>query len=378
MRNKLVGIERRGPDEIVVCGILDDDIYSLEIELRLSLSDLRIISIDGKWRRWTTPECPRAIEPLKEAIGLCINEEGLYEKIRKEIGKLSCRHFANLLIECCDAVRSAKDVILEDLKKGARREVQLDIRDFFPSCQKNEGGTLIDLHVHTYPASSCASSSIEEQIMEAKRIGLDGICITDHNYLWDMSKIEELRERYNFLVLAGTEITTDQGDILVFGIKEMPFYKGIVRLEDLRNLVKEAGGFMIAAHPFRGFLISGVESLGLTPEKAADRELFSFVDAVEVLNGRVNVGENIFTKRVSEICKLPGTGGSDAHETKEIGIYATYFEQKIKNEKELVEALKNGTYSACILRGHQFGSVNHEDKKELGKDNKANGTASKT
>ena len=378
MRNKLVGVERRGPDKIVVSGILDDDIYSLEIELRVRLSDLRIISIDGKWRRWTTPECPRAIEPLKEAIGFCINEEGLYEKIRRQIGKLSCRHFANLLIECCDTVRSAKDFILEELKKDSKKETQLNISDFFPSCQKKKEGTLIDLHVHTYPASSCASSSIEEQIAEAKKAGLDGICITDHNYLWDMAKIEDLRERYNFLVLAGTEITTDEGDILVFGIKKMPPYRGIVRIEELRSLVKDSGGFMIAAHPFRGFLISGVESLGLTPERAAQRKLFSFVDAIEVLNGRVNVGENIFTKKVAEICRLPATGGSDAHETKEIGIYATYFEQRIRNEKELVDALKNGTYSACILRGHQFGSFSHEDKKGLGKDSKKNGAASKT
>ncbi len=350
MRNKLVGIERIAPDEILVHGILDDDIYSLEIDLKVKLSDLRIISIEGRWNRWTTPECPRAIEPLKEATGLCIAEKGLYEKIRKEIGKRSCRHFANLLIECCDAVMSAKDFIEKEQQRLIKAQQQVDIKEFFPTCVK-ENGTLIDLHIHTYPASPCASNSIEEQIEAAKKIGLDAICITDHNYIWDKQSIEKLIDKHEFLVLRGTEITTDQGDILVFGLNKMPSKKGIINAKELREIVKEENGFMIAAHPFRGFLISDFQSLGLTPEKASKRELFKLVDAVEVLNGRVNASENIFTKKVSDICNLPGTGGSDAHETGEVGIYATYFPDKISTEDELIDALKNSAYSACILKG---------------------------
>ncbi len=349
MRNKLVGIEKIAPDEILVHGILDDDIYSLEIDLRVSLSDLRIISIEGRWKRWTTPECPRAIEPLKEAVGLCIAESGLYEKIRKEIGKKSCRHFANLLIECCDTVKNAKGFIEKEQEKLVRPQEKINIEDVFPSCPKEEG-TLIDLHVHTYPASSCASNSIEEQIEAAKSVGLDAICITDHNYIWDKQSIERLIDKHGFLVLRGTEITTDQGDILVFGLNKIPAKKGLISAMELREIVKEEGALMIAAHPFRGFLISDVQSLGLTPEKASKRELFKLVDAVEVLNGRVNASENIFTKKVSDICDLPGTGGSDAHETSEIGIYATYFQEKISTEKELIEALKSKAYFACILK----------------------------
>jgi len=352
MRNKVVGIERIAPDEVLVHGILDDDIYSLEIDLRVRLSDLRIVSIDGRWKRWTTPECPLAIEKLKEAIGISINEDGIYDKIRREIGKKSCRHFANLLIECCDSIRKAKEVISKEQKKIAKKQKQLNIRDVFPLCKK-DNGTLIDLHVHTYPASPCASSSIEEQIEEAKRIGLDAICITDHDYIWDKKEIESLCEKHNFLVLRGSEITTDQGDILVFGLKELPSKKGLMNIEALRREVEKSNGFMIAAHPFRGFLISDIESLGLTPEKAAEREVFRLVDAIEVLNGRVNANENIFTKKVAEICDLPEIGGSDAHETKEVGIYATYFEDKIEDEKGLIEALKSRRYSPCILKGVQ-------------------------
>ncbi len=354
MRNKLVGIERIGPDELLVHGLLDDDIYSLEIDLKVRLSDLRIISIDGKWKRWTTPECPRAVDFLKSAMGICVKESNLYERIRRDIGKKSCRHFANLLIECCDAIKSSQNIILKEQEKNYQQQKQeqdINVKEIFSDCLHKDG-MLIDLHVHTYPASSCASDSLEDQIKEAKNIGLNAICLTDHNYIWDKDIVESIKDKLDFLILRGTEITTDQGDILVFGLEEVPNNtRGMIKLEELREEVIKRKGFMIAAHPFRGFLIFGVDQLGLTPKKASKRKLFQFIDAIEVLNGRVNNNENIFTHKVANICKLPETGGSDAHESKEVGIYATYFKEKIENEKELIDALKNSAYQPCILKG---------------------------
>ncbi len=35
----------------------------------------------------------------------------------------------------------------------------------------------------------------------------------------------------------------------------------------------------------------------------------------------------------------------------EVGLYATRFEAKIEDERDLVEALKSGKYSACAFRG---------------------------
>jgi len=350
MRNKLIGIERSGPDELLVHGLLDDDIYSLEIDLKIKIPDLRIISIDGRWKRWTTPECPRAIKSLKHAIGLSINEDGIYERIRREIGKKSCRHFANLIIECCDAINNAKDSIIKEEKERYQQKQEVDIKEVFANCIK-ANGMLIDLHVHTYPASSCASNSIEDQIKEAKKIGLDGICLTDHNYVWDRNKVEELKDKFGFLILRGTEITTDQGDILVFGLNKG--FDNIVSLEKLKKEVEKNNGFMIAAHPFRGFLIFGIDELGLTPENASKRKVFKLVDAVETLNGRVNNNENLFTHEVAQICGLPETGGSDAHNITEVGIYATHFEDKIMNEGDLIIALKNKKYMPCILKSHK-------------------------
>ena len=106
MRNKLISVARKGPATLAIHAVLDDDIYGLEIDLQVRLADLTFLSIDGRWNRHTTPECPRSLEFLQAAVGLRV-EDGIDQKIHKIIGRKSCRHFANLLIECCRAAGEA-------------------------------------------------------------------------------------------------------------------------------------------------------------------------------------------------------------------------------------------------------------------------------
>ncbi|MDY6879358.1 MAG: PHP domain-containing protein [Desulfatiglans sp.] len=207
---------------------------------------------------------------------------------------------------------------------------------------------IIDLHVHSSPASPCSSAPIDELIEEAKKIELDGICITDHNYVWDPSDVEDLRQKHGFLILRGNEITTNQGDILVFGMDTD--IQGIIKLEELREQVLDAGGIMIAAHPFRGFKVFGVGQLGLSTEQAMERAVFRSVDAIEILNGRVTEAENALSSEVAQGLQIPATGGSDAHEVQEIGVYATQFSNTIHDENSLIEAIKKGTCNAIAYR----------------------------
>lgn len=384
-RNKLVSIVRKDNDTLEIHGILDDNIYSLQIDCCVSISGLEILSICGKWDRWTTPECHRAENVLKEAVGFII-EDGLEDKIHKTIGRKGCRHFANLLIECClSAKQSALIARWEDAKKKdssltfdnfkssvqnnaekpsnlkpalkeahkntslADQTIQNDARKkSFEKKDASQKDMIIDLHVHTFPASPCSSASVDALIKEAKHIGLDGICLTDHNYVWSPDEIEDLRQKHGFLVLRGNEITTAQGDMLVFG-----YYRdiqGIISLEELRKEVIQSGGFIISAHPFRGFLVVGAAQLGLTVEKGAQRQVFKLVDAVEVLNGKVTEKENNFALNVAKSLSLPVTGGSDAHEVYEVGQYATCFQNKINNENDLVDALKNSKFEPVKYR----------------------------
>lgn len=343
-RNKLVNVRRQDSHTLAVHGVLDDDIYSLEIDVAVSLPDLRIKTISGKWNRWTTPECPRANQFLKEAAGLEIRRADLVEKVRQTVRRKSCRHYANLLVECCQAVEEAAARLSESSNEAAIEAGQ-PVREKQPVRQTGKssgGGCCIDLHIHSAPASPCSSVAVNQIIDAAKNLGLDGICLTDHNYLWGSKEVEELRQKHGFLVLRGNEITTDQGDVLVFGLEKN--IQGIVKLDALRREVSAVGGVIILAHPFRGFLTFNVAELGLTPQKAAARDLFQYVDAVEVLNAKVTEKENNLAAEVAQILGLPATGGSDAHEVEEVGLYATRFAASITNEEELINALQAGDY----------------------------------
>lgn len=380
LRNKQVSVDRSGLNELTVHGRLDDDLYGLTITATFSLDELEILSIDGAWHRYTTPECPRALLFLSEAVGQKL-QPGFRDKIQKTVGRKGCRHYANLLLEMAHSAKKAALVIAYQQAKANNPELTME--DFInsqesgapsvqiekkaepdrPAVQVAEpakpierkkiirpsgNGLLIDMHMHTSPASPCSSIHVDDIIEEAKKIGLDGVVLTDHNYCWSREDLEDLRQKHGYLVLGANEVITEMGDVLVYGLDRN--FKGVTRIADLRNQVLEAGGFMAAAHPFRGFLIVGAQQMGLTVEKAAEREMFKMVDALEVLNGKVTADENSFSARVAEALNLPGLAGSDAHEAGSVGCYATEFKAKITNEQDLVQALRNGDFQPVVPR----------------------------
>lgn len=106
-RNKLVGIEYGKEGSLLVHGVLDDNIYGMEIDFEVNLPDLEITAINGEMKRFTNPGCPPAVPVLQNAVGLRLNQEDLAARVNREVGRKGCRHFANLLLECADAVIQA-------------------------------------------------------------------------------------------------------------------------------------------------------------------------------------------------------------------------------------------------------------------------------
>ena len=377
-RNKLVSISREDDDTLVIHGVLEDHIFALELDVVIGMDDLKIHSIDGKWNRQETPVCHLAVPFLQEAVGYTIDAQDFGRQVNKMVGRKSCPHYANILIECCDAALEAVSVIKwEEAKKdqqGLTFEKYLEggVSDTIekkavystprvanspskepaiitPAVKKEiTTGFNIDLHMHSFPASPCSSVSVDQLILEAKRIGLDAVCLTDHNYVWTPEETMDLTQKHGFLVLRANEITTDQGDMLVFGMYQD--VKGIIKLAELKQLIDDSEGFMIAAHPFRGFLVFNTSQIGLTVEKAMQRPVFKMVHAIEILNGKVTDQENAFAGEVAAGLNLPATGGSDAHDLKDVGKYATRFSQAIQNEKDLLAALKGGVFEPIEYR----------------------------
>jgi len=221
--------------------------------------------------------------------------------------------------------------------------------------------TIVDMHVHTTRGASDSALRPEELASEARRLGLTGVHVCEHDRLWDPYELERYRKQHRLLVANGMEVSTDLGHILTLGLDH--YVAGIRRAEELRRVVEEAGGYMIVAHPFRHlfdpahFRRMGGEPFNLTPEQAARLPVFQLVDAVEALNGCNTLGENLFALRVARVLGKPVTGGSDAHSNQGIGIYVTVFERELESEKRMLEELRAGRHYAAY--GFRQGSLTH-------------------
>ena len=211
---------------------------------------------------------------------------------------------------------------------------------------------LIDLHTHSYPKSDDSFVNVDDLIDRAKSLGLDGICLTEHDAFWDKNDIRDLCRRHEFLVLPGSEINTDAGHILVFGLEEYVF--GMHKPSFLRHAVNKHGGVMIAAHPYRRRYLGkpgiDAEARAEMLQRALEDDIFLMCDAIEGNNGRGREDENEFSMDISSVFALQATGGSDAHRVEQLGTVATRFQRSISNLDDFIRELKAGRFSAEPLR----------------------------
>jgi len=212
--------------------------------------------------------------------------------------------------------------------------------------------SVFDLHVHTLRGSSDSSLAPEELIRDAARIGLDGVCLTEHSGGWEPAELQRTFGDSGLTVIQGLEVATEMGHVLVLGMQR--YEAGIGRIGELRRAVDRAGGVMISAHPFRNMFSRPPYSSNLLYPEVADvpndaqdasrHPLFAIVDDIEVLNGANSTKENAFASEVARCLGLCGTGGSDVHSTHGLGSSVTVFDGEVRSESDLVEALKAKAY----------------------------------
>ena len=217
---------------------------------------------------------------------------------------------------------------------------------------------IFDLHIHTTKGSADSSLSPEDLILEAERLGLRGLCLTEHSGPWDRHEFERFASRHNVVLVRAMEADTDMGHMLAFGLDK--YQSGFHRAAELCRAAQAGGGFVVSAHPFRGVLGKHMrerpylyrslpdEPLPNIPEDALDHPVFKLANAIEVVNGGTADEENGFAMEVATRLKMPITGGSDAHSTHGLGRYVTAFEDEIQNEAEFLNALRSGKYFPAV------------------------------
>lgn len=200
----------------------------------------------------------------------------------------------------------------------------------------------IDLHMHEKTFSKDSFLELEEMVSIAKRQGLDGICITDHDSMGLKSYAEQYTKKSGFPIFVGIEYYSLQGDILAFGIDEYPRER--IDAQDFIDLVHEQGGVVISAHPFRH------NRRGL--EKHLD--VLKDVDAIEILNGSTMPDAAMMAVHYAKKYDYAVTGGSDCHYGHKVGTCATYFEKPIHTMAELVNAIRNKECKAAFSQDYSY------------------------
>lgn len=190
--------------------------------------------------------------------------------------------------------------------------------------------TIIDMHLHVSPRSPCSVMPVED-LMNNLSQRLDAICITDH---WVLEPIEYLKFQ-DFPIYFGAEITCDLGDILAYGIEQLPPHN--LSAQDALDFIHKQGGMAVCPHAYSDWHYA-----------FGDEVLNYDFDAIE-LNGQMNKSINEMAKRAAKIMDLPTIGGSDSHSVPQLNTIATRFEDEIFSIDDIVKAIKEKKCKAIYL-----------------------------
>jgi len=190
---------------------------------------------------------------------------------------------------------------------------------------------LLEIHTHSRKHSKCSKADPVDIVKRARKKGVQGVIITEHEYQWTADELASLRRESevenSFIVLSGQEVKTNIGHVLVYGADRSISDK--VDLAELRNMFPRAA--LIWAHPFRG---------GAIPSK--DELLNPMLDSVEIFNINHTQKENYLALQLWHKYKFNAVAGTDAHDEKDIGLFSTQVLHPVTNIEEFVEELKKG------------------------------------
>jgi hypothetical protein len=209
---------------------------------------------------------------------------------------------------------------------------------------------ILDLHLHS-EASDDSRAPVEAYLkwLARKRDErpLEGLVLTEHRQFNAAADYRDLEDKYGLLILKASEVETDYGHVLVYGVnddmlKHFDFKNVRLSAQEVITEVARMGGIAMPCHP-------GRPTIGLI-EHYQKKPPIEGVVGVEALNGGSKKGEN---ERVAGLVQAYGYhafGGSDSHLVSFVGLCATEFDRDINTIEDLVEALRAGGYRPLDFR----------------------------
>ena len=197
-----------------------------------------------------------------------------------------------------------------------------------------------DLHLHTSRHSPDSIMAPQLMVRRAREIGLDGVVITEHDWLWTEEELDELRALGpGLVVLAGIEVSTRQGHFLAYGVTDPFALPHGIGVAELCREVHRQGGAVVAAHPYRW-------NQPFDDILATERP---DLDGLELMSNNMDADTRRRAAQLNERLKLAGLGNSDAHRVETLGCCYTEFAATIRDMGDLVEAIR-GRKTAPVER----------------------------
>ncbi len=180
-----------------------------------------------------------------------------------------------------------------------------------------------DLHCHNSDSID-SPAKMKEIIAVAKKRGLDGIAITNHNTAY-----KGPLEMDGIQIIPGNEITLDSGaHLLAYFIQGNP--KKEPTLKEAVEFIKSRGGYAVLAHPTRK------EHGSIRDDSNEEiREKLKLVDGLESGNASDSEEDRNHIKEIKEKnndIPLFLTAGSDVHMAGQVGFSSVETKEKLTKE----------------------------------------------
>jgi hypothetical protein len=207
---------------------------------------------------------------------------------------------------------------------------------------------ILDLHAHSIKSDD-GRAKVQNycQWIRTRNIPIDGFVLTEHRQFDNESDYSDLGREYGLTILKGSEVETEYGHVLIFGVTrglqdEFDFGNIRLPLAQVIEACERHGAVPVPCHP-------GRPRVGMHAH-LAEHGVPQGVTIVEVFNGGSREGEDAVALAMADEYGYRGIGGSDAHIVSHIGRCATRFHHNIHNEQELVAALRAGEFEAVTFR----------------------------
>lgn len=203
---------------------------------------------------------------------------------------------------------------------------------------------ILDLHTHSIKSDDGRAKVRNYcQWIRTRDIPIDGFVLTEHRQFDDESDYADLAAEFGLTILKGSEVETEYGHVLVFGVTQA--LQGAFDFADIQlplarviEACEQHDAVPVPCHPGRPRvgMHAHLEQLGVP----------AGVRIVEVYNGGSRDREDAIAQAMAEEQGYLGIGGSDAHIVSHVGRCATRFPGPVSSERELVEALNAGEFEA--------------------------------